>query len=159
MAQASTVSVVDKGWDKALRQLQHGKRQSLRVGIFGASSTVAHPRTGKSVGDIAKTNEYGEGSTPSRSMIRTWVDTNVKKMQGDLIHAYGRVIKAHMSPAVEKAELTRLGKRYVAQVQARIERMRIPPKNHPMTIRRKGFDHPLIETRQLIESFRFEVKT
>lgn len=159
MTTTGKVQVRDNGYRKMMNRLMYGKNRSLLVGIFGENADQVHPRSGLTVGEYAMRNEMGEGSTPSRSMIRAWVDNRETAMKKELVRAYARVLRARMSDATEKSELTRLGKKYAQQVRSRIERKRIPPvKNRPRTIARKGFDHPLIETRLLLDSIDHKVE-
>lgn len=131
------------------------ERPVLRVGILQKDEGVLHPRSGKTLGEVAAANEFGDG-VPTRSFIRAWVDERVAVFSEEFKKTYNIIIGAKFDPTVEHRELTALGKQYAKLIVDRIENF-IPPPNAAFTVARKGFNHPLIETGLLVDSIDAEV--
>ena len=102
------------------------------------------------VADVALFNEYGGGHTPPRPFMdktfrwyhKKW-KSNIEKLIYDTMNF--------------KAVLEDLGPAVVHDIQSVIEDFDTPP-NAPSTIKAKGFNNPLIDSGQMLNSVRYEVK-
>ena len=102
------------------------------------------------VAQVALFNEYGGGHTPPRPFMnktfrwyhRKWLKT-IEGLVYDTMNL--------------RATLEDMGPTIVADIQSVIEDLDNPP-NAPATIKQKGFNNPLIDSGQMLNSVRYEVK-
>ena len=102
------------------------------------------------VAQVAMFNEYGGGYTPPRPFMdktfrwyhRKWFNT-IRGLIYDTMNL--------------KAVLEDMGPTVVADIQSVIEDLDNPP-NAPATIKQKGFNNHLIDSGQMLNSVRYEVK-
>ena len=141
-----SVTVRDLGYDKIMRELETLDSTVVEVGIqSGAEGDVI---------ERAFYNEYGTESIPERSFIRSSFDENRK----DLDNAIDRLwsdVKAGKATARGAADI--LGNRHEAQIKAKIEKGPFVA-NSPATIAAKGSSTPLINTGEMKNSVKYEVK-
>jgi hypothetical protein len=149
----SPVRVVDHGAKRAM-QLSKQPRLKLRIGVLPSDAGTKHKDSGESVGQIALWAEYGWPGVKGRYWLDGWLieeaDVIVKQLAADT----HRVI---MASADERTALERRGSVYRQQVDDRIRFANVLRGNAPSTIAKKGFDLPLIDTEQFIETIRWEV--
>lgn len=135
-----------KKLDDELRRLGRkiGRGAALRVGFL---ENATYP-DGRSVAMVAAANNFGTAKIPARSFF--------SNMVADKSPAWGRtlanLIEKH---GVEKA-MNLMGEGIRGQLQESIRETNEPPLA-PATIKRKGFDKPLIETSNMINSVDYEV--
>ena len=158
MASAVKVTVKDHGAKRAQALLKQ-QRHRLRVGILETEASQPHPsRPGTTVGQVAAWMEYGTEeyghTTPRRSWLFDWKDENIDVIVKQLAAATMRVIFANED---EKWALSKLGTIYRRQIEERIRYANVFASNAPSTIKKKGFDLPLIDTETFIEAIRWEV--
>lgn len=152
MSSDATVTLVDKdhGWvdfEKSMKQAGDGVFAD--VGLFDDDMDPE---------DIYKkglVNEFGDDSQniPERSWIRSTFDENEKAMIAAIIQDIRKADDMDLPKTIEE-----LGDMMVLLFKRKVEHMRSPP-NAPATIRKKGFDDPLIETREMVESIAKRMKT
>lgn len=109
------------------------------------------PRKAISVARVALANEFGGKNRPPRPFMRTTVKTKRKKWRDfvqDLLPQYIDNVNGMMEKLGEIA------------VEDLTEMIRIwsKPPNAPSTIRRKGFNDPLVDSGQMMNSVRMQVK-
>lgn len=90
--------------------------------------------------------------TPARPFFRGMIAKNKGEWPEDL----GKIIKA--ADYDQDVSLGRMGKLIEEQLQDSIREFSDPP-NAQSTIRKKGFDKPLIESKHMLDSVDSEVKT
>lgn len=135
-----------KKLDEELRRLGRkiGRGAALRVGFL---EDAAYP-DGRSVALVAAANNFGTARIPARPFF--------SNMVADKSPAWGRtlanLIERH---GVEKA-MNLMGEGIKSQLQESIRETNEPPLAES-TIERKGFDKPLIETSNMINSVDYEV--
>lgn len=135
-----------KKLDDELRRLGHkiGRGAALRVGFL---ENATYP-DGRSVAMVAAANNFGTARIPARPFF--------SNMVADKSPAWGRtlanLIEKH---GVEKA-MNLMGEGIKGQLQESIRETNEPPLA-PATIKRKGFEKPLIETSNMINSVDYEV--
>lgn len=155
MSGKSKVTIKDKGLNALLKRLKDEK-WTLTVGVHGAEGSAKEETSGGklTVLDVATVNEYGLG-VPERSFIRSWADetetTNAASLR--------KIAKTVLAGKYDiKTGLTRLGLRFVAQIQARIV-AHIAPENAESTIAKKKSSTPLVNTGQLKASILSKVSS
>lgn len=121
----------------------------LRVGFL---ENATYP-SGEYVATIAASNEFGDPSNnqPPRPFFRNMIAANLPAWPLEV----GKVIKA-VDFDGEKA-LQLIGERIKDQLQGSIRELVEPPLS-PYTIKKKGFDKPLIDTGHMLNSVDYDVK-
>ncbi len=130
-----------------------GKRHvdaRLEFGILAKDGRKKYPN-GATLADVAQWNHDGTSTIPARPFLA--LDPGEVKAK---LKWVSQQFFAGKGSAAEALEF--LGRWAVAQVRAKID-AHIPPPNAPSTEARKGFDHPLIETRRLYDSIKSEVRS
>ncbi len=120
---------------------------TVEAGFF---SDVTYP-DGTPVKLVAAYNEFGDPlqNRPARPFMRMASDENAFKWQSELerIAANG---------ATSEEALNAVGRMMVADIQKMILTGKYAPL-HPRTIRKKGHDQPLIDTRLMLNSVEYRV--
>jgi len=109
----------------------------------------------RSQSNFSSTHAHGPYTItiPPRPFFRTMITQNQRSWAPTL----ARILKTNKRIDAESA-LSMLGEIMVGQLKASIIAMKSPP-NAPSTIRKKGFDDPLIETGHMLNSVDYEVTT
>lgn len=118
-----------------------------RVGFFENSKYSG----GKSVSQVARYNEFGLG-VPMRPFMRPAVIENRSRIREILKSEYKRSLKNNDNTMLV---LGRLGQYVQGLIQAQIVNTYDPP-NAPSTIKRKGFNKPLVDTGVMLASVRHQ---
>ena len=137
--------------DAALRELaaKVAVPATLRVGFL---ENARYP-DGTPVAMIAAINEYGRPPTqPPRPFFRNMI----RDKQGEWPTAIADLLKANDLDAVKALDLA--GAAIAGQLRQSIVDL-VSPALAASTIRRKGFDKPLIDTGHMMNSVDHEVKT
>ncbi|WP_387690785.1 hypothetical protein [Photorhabdus sp. RM71S] len=134
--------------EEALMKYLNNSNLELRAGIF---ESATYP-DGTPVATAGYINEYGapEASIPPRPFFRTVIANGNHEWSGVL----ARGIKHYNGNA--KQAMSALGGVIVDELQASVLSWTAPP-NSPLTVAKKGFNKPLVETAQLSRSFSYEV--
>ena len=106
--------------------------KELRVGLFGEQAQKGY------------WNEYGEGNAPPRPFMRYFANY-VKQGVSDIYT--DEFTGVHFN----YLDISRIGAILAGDLQDIIEDWSQPP-NAPSTIRKKGFNNPLIHTRDMVNS-------
>jgi hypothetical protein len=145
----ATISGGDK-LERALLEMarQVSKPATLRVGFLG---NATYP-DGKSVALIAALNEFGTSRQPPRPYFRNMI---AQRSPG-----WPAAIAVNLRANNYDAErsLDDVGQAIAGQLQQSIRDLTSPPLS-PVTIAKKGFDKPLIETGQMLNSVGYEVNS
>lgn len=137
--------------NKAMAELARklGKPMSLRVGFL---EKATYP-DGTPVGMIAAINEFG---APSRNQPpRPFFRNMIAAKQNEWPAAIAGVFKASNYDAAKTFDI--VGAAIAGQLRQSITDLMSPPLA-ASTIRRKGFDKPLIDTGHMLKSVDHEVK-
>lgn len=103
-----------------------------------------------SVASVAAHNEYGGGFTPPRPFMRDTINKNWRKWR--------RFVQDRLPVTLDaKKTMIELGDMVSDDVRTMILTYTTPP-NAPSTVRIKGFNKPLVDSGQMSESVRMEVK-
>ncbi len=121
-----------------------------------------YPEKNISVGQVAIINEYGTETIPPRPAFRIGLERSVTKNK-KLIDAALKNITNHLltgrKDSIQRQltqALTQIGKSAKKETKDIIKQGSMTP-NAPLTIKKKGFDHPLWETGLLYESVEYLV--
>ncbi|CCE07593.1 conserved hypothetical protein [Bradyrhizobium sp. STM 3843] len=141
-----------KGGDKleaALREIAQkvSKPGTLRVGFLEGAT---YP-DGTSVALVAASNEFGTKRIPPRPFFRNMIAAK----SDEWAPAIGQLLPQNGYDAPKVLALA--GDAIKGQLQQSIRDTNSPPLS-PVTIEKKGFDKPLIETAHMIMSVGAEVK-
>ena len=128
---------------------------------FGVTNNK-YPEKNISVGQVAIINEYGTETIPPRPAFRIGLERSVAKNK-KLIDAALKNITNHLltgrKDSIQRQltqALTQIGKSAKKETKDIIKQGSMTP-NAPLTIKRKGFDHPLWETGLLHDSVEYLV--
>lgn len=122
------------------------------VGVFFDTDTYEN---GATVAQVAAWNEYGTEDIPSRPFMRQSFDENRKNLEQILEEGFGDLLDGKILPS---SVLNKAGKELKTKMKKKIVDFKTPP-NAPSTIRKKGFDNPLIHTKKLLRSIEFKKAT
>lgn len=98
-------------------------------------------------------NHYGTEHIPKRPFVDLAADRN-NNWQKYVDEAIGNVIDSNTSLI---AEVGKVGAIAVKDMKSIIENKQILPMNAPKTIKKKGFDHPLLETGALVDAIKYKI--
>ena len=123
------------------------KEGICRIGFFEDSKYEG----GKPVAFVAMCNEYGLG-VPMRPFMRPALHENRSKIIAELRSQYRQALKNNKNTMLV---LEIMGEKVKGLVQEQIA-IKVEPANAPSTIKRKGFNKPLIETGIMFASVRHQ---
>lgn len=136
--------------DRALAEMarQVNKPASLKVGFLAGAT---YP-DGTSVPLVAALNEFGTSRQPARPFFRNMIAQRSP--------AWPAAVAANLKANNYDAErsLDDVGMAIAGQLQQSIRDLTAPPLS-PVTIARKGFAKPLIDTGHMLNSVGYEVTT
>lgn len=124
------------------------KAETLRVGFLEGATAP----NGNSIPLRAALNEFGTGKIPPRPFFRNMI----AEKSDEWPEAIAGLLKANDYDAQKALDLT--GEGIKGQLQQSIRDTYTPPLA-ASTIKRKGFDKPLIEHGDMINAVDFEVKS
>lgn len=141
---------IDRGYKKLIASM---RKVALRPKVVSIGVRAGGP---SDLPLIAAVNEFGssDGRIPERSFLRSTIDENRAKYEGQLSKVIGAVIDGK---STLRAGLNKIGVGVVGDVKRKITALKDPP-NAASTIAQKGSDNPLIDTGRLRASIDFEVK-
>ena len=130
------------------RLAQSGSGPEVRVGFLEGAT---YP-DGKSVAMIAAIQEFGGGHVPPRPFFRNMIKAKAPTW-GDSI---GKMLRAASYDGAKT--MGRMGELIKGQLQQSIVDLTSPPLA-PATVARKGFEKPLVDTGNMLNSVDYEVST
>lgn len=136
--------------EKLLKNLNKMKKLQVRVGVQGGKKYKEKSRDGKEkegadLVDIAIWNELGTDRIPARPFLGQTVDQHGAEIQKAAAQLVQKICKGQLDA---QSALDNLGVLMVGYVQNQISDGDFVP-NAPSTIRLKGSERPLINTKQL----------
>lgn len=140
----------DNGY-AALRAVfdQNGTR--LEAGVFGNKGETYD--NGVTTTDIGEWAESGTKTMPARPWLSGWLDENWELVIFRLRMEMSRVVRGQQT---KNQALSRVGRMIRDGIRERIL-AKIPPPNAPATIKKKGFDHPLLETGRFLKAITYRI--
>lgn len=145
MIKAAVKTKTNTGAQKKLRRLN----QSIILKAGFLAPAASYP-DGAKVAHVAQYMEFGTNTIPARPFFRTAITRNKKKWRARL---YKDIQKDYNTLTAFK----RLGVLIQADIRDSIKNGAYTPLK-PYTIRRKGFDKPLIDTGIMLRSVDWEVR-
>ena len=134
------------------------KKKTVVVGVLGSKATERKRGSDGDVTvvDVASWNEFGTDKIPARSFLRSTYEQDKAKFLGIISRLRNEIALGKMD--IKKA-LSIVGEYAQAQVQKKITDGGDPfIPNTPTTAVKKGSTSPLIDTGQLRQSIRYEVR-
>ena len=135
----------DLGYRKIMREIHKLERTTVTVGIQANESG--------DVIDKAFYNEYGTENIPERSFIRAAFDENRADIDTTIGRLWGGVMRGKLAA---KRAAAILGQRHQDQVKTKVRNGPFTP-NADSTVAAKGSSKPLIDTKEMVNSIRYEV--
>lgn len=147
----------DSKYQKLRKQLKKAKgKPHVAVGVLGQDGGKRHEDSVATIVDVASWNEFGTDTAPARSFLRSVYEQDVAKFLSIMRRVRMQVATGKMSI---KDALELVGIYAQAQVQKKITDGGDPYiPNAARTIEKKGSSSPLIDTGQLRQSIRYEVR-
>ncbi len=140
------VKVIDRGFNNYVDAMKALNSKVVAVGLFA-----------KAGDDVLKKgihNEFGTEKIPERSFLRSTFNKEYKKVAG----RFNRIVEGiNKKDYRVQSKLKLIGVEQVGAVQQMITDIKTPP-NAPSTIKKKGFDNPLIETGEMRSKISSEVR-
>ena len=136
--------------EKLMRELETLKRTQVRVGFRQGE---AQEENGVEIVDVAMWNELGTSSTPSRPFMRDSVDKHIDAIQDFCMKQGKQVVEGKITA---QQCLNAIGVYQKGLVQTEIRDGEFEP-NAPSTIKKKGSDHPLIDTGTMRQSVSYVI--
>jgi hypothetical protein len=121
---------------------------TLNVGFLEGST---ESKDGESSAQVAYFNEFGTKTSPPRPFFRTMIAQESPHWGDDM----GKVLVATNYDVTKTLNL--MGEELRGELVASIDAFTDPP-NAPSTIRRKGFNKPLVDTGDMRRAANYEVK-
>lgn len=143
----------DVGLKKVLKQIEKTSALKLRVGVVGAKAaerTADGRLTNAENAVIQMFGLAGPPGSPARDFLNQPFRDKKSRIATILRRVAGRIVKLQETPEMA---LDWAGKELAEIPKTAIDfSPRNMPRNAPVTVARKGFDHPLVETRGLQQS-------
>ena len=137
---------------RKLAEVSRNLRATRQVRV-GLPKGVQDYPDGTSLVEVATRHEFGDGSIPQRSFLRSTVSENETGYRDVMAGLAKRVVNQKDTP--EQA-MGKLGQTVVSDVQKKIAEG-IQPELSPETIQRKKSSKPLIDTGHLRQSITWEI--
>lgn len=149
-----TISKDTKGWEVLRKQLMELGKTELDVGFINSHYGAENDNLPHAL--IAQVQEEGSPSQniPPRPFIRVGFKDYLKSGKAD--QNFVAIMKLVMSGQSVLKAYTQAGPYFVKHLQDVMKAWDTPP-NAPYTVAQKGFNNPLIETGELVNSVDFKV--
>lgn len=147
-----TIKDTDHGYSNLVSVLSRGGMK-LKVGIFPDGEGAKIYDSGATVADVGFWAEEGTKNQPPRRWFSGWFRGNK-----DLLAFWikGEMRRVIMDKQTTEEALNRIGKKVVGGIQKGILQG-VPPPNAPLTVKRKGHGHMLIETGKFIQAIAYRI--
>ncbi len=160
MAEKTTiVDIATKEGLHARHQINELCKLTVKVGFPAGGATYKDEETGEeelSVAEVAAFNEFGtsDGRTPARPFLSNSIDLHEEEITKFAEKLFKQLCKGRLDA---KELMQKLGVFQKGVVQKEIVDGTYAP-NSPYTIKKKGSDHPLIDTGLMRQSVTFIVQ-
>ena len=137
------IGILEKDGSRKKQKFKRVGKQNIKV--TSDSITLA---------EVAMFNEFGMGNNPERSFIRSTYDENIKSWMSDFDNL---LYAAMMNDRSFEGVLHTIADTIMSDIKKTIVRISTTQDNAKSTQAAKGFNSPLIATRELIRSINYEV--
>lgn len=143
----------DLGWYGFTKRIEEMDKTIATIGLHEDAGSYPD---GDHIPDIGFFNEYGatNANIPERSFIRSTIEEKLPVLKQKTEELKNEIIT---NAAPVKAGLAKIAFYIQESIKGKITDIKFPP-NAISTIRRKGFDDPLIESQLMQRSITFKVK-
>lgn len=150
MASGPTVSLYKKGGGVAFLQ-------RIKQALIGPTTyEVGLPKDAvdKDIIQRAAWNEFGTKRIPARPFMRISTESNRRKYELNFIRDARRL---SVGATTIRQVLDEAGREAAQDMKKTIDNF-VPPRNAASTVRKKGFDHPLIETGEMKDAITYKLR-
>lgn len=140
----------DSEYKKFKNKIDASNDLEVAVGIH---EDAGFNENGDDILEYAIWNHYGTEHIPKRPFVDLAADRN-NNWQKYVDEALGNVTDNNTSLRIEASKVGAIA---VKDMKSIIENKEIPPPNKPSTIKKKGFDHPLVETGALLSKIKYKI--
>jgi hypothetical protein len=155
MTKVNKTTDTDKGASRIIGEAKKTNGSYVDIGVHSdAGDHESDDLTADlvTIAEVAFWNEYGTSNIPERSFIRATIDANRKRLERETQKLYRKVVDGKIDT---KKALDMLGLRIQEMIKQTILEQNDPP-NAPSTVERKGFNNPLVDSRQLWRSIAYK---
>jgi hypothetical protein len=145
-----SVEWIDMGLEELLPRMNLLDKSRVQVGIVGAAAERSSANGDLTMAELALIQELGTETIPPRPFIHPALHTTAAQEEAAKI-AHAGVFFENLDLALDHA-----GERLAQQMRDTILHGHLEP-NAPETVRRKGFDQPLIETTGLVDAIGYQI--
>lgn len=139
-------------WDDMYEGIEKGFYSSYGLGGKNTGKSRRYsPKKPISVAEVAAANEFGGGHRPPRPFMRWTLKNRARKWRkvvADILPQYAHDLKKVMSVLGEIA----------AEDLADTIKIWTRPPNAPSTVKKKGFNDPLVDSGQMMNGVRWKVE-
>lgn len=128
--------------------------EKLKGALDKAKKSDTYVEVGLFEPDLAQIgyyNEYGTAAAPPRPFVKASVELNQGKYEAMMAKTVSKIIKGGSG-----LDLESLGNEASEDMSHYATNLK-EPANAPSTIKRKGFDNPLIDTGAMVDSIAYKV--
>lgn len=143
-------TVNDKAWKQHVKQMRELARTEIAVGVLGESGSHM---VNIAIWNHMGTRLHGKQHTPPRP----YMDETMVRIENELHRRNSQAILLIQSGMPVRQALNRVGIWVQGEMQQTIADFSDPP-NAQSTIKKKGFDNPLIESGGLRQAIAFTVR-
>ncbi len=141
---------IDLGWRNVTGQLKLLDGSRIRIGLPPDGKTSGRYSMDKLI-EVGFSNEFGAGSIPERSFVRSAFDENFSSLKLIITFEMNKILSGFGSAL---RSLNVIGKKVKDDIRGKILTGPFAPLSS-RTIAKKGHSTPLIETHQLLNSIQF----
>jgi HK97 gp10 family phage protein len=150
------VHIIDKGWNKLLKETKRAASLEVAVGILEGAQNDGAQNDGVSVAEYATYNEFGTEKIPSRPFMATSFDENAASISNDFTVQYSKILRGAQTA---RGALTAIGLKHVGSIKSVITGRNFLPKLADATIaRKKGSTKTLIDSSVMVNSVQISVR-
>lgn len=147
----------DTGAKRIGEELSKLGKLALTIGFQGQPALELYDGGKVNVATVALFNEFGTQNMPARGFMRRTVAQNLQAIQSEFATHFAAVAELRET-AIEA--MFAVGKFVADSMVDEINTSTAwAAPNAPSTIKRKGFDHPLIETEMMKQAITWAVRT
>lgn len=144
------VKVKDHGWKRIRAQVKALDKRSVTVGLHEKDAGEREPNAVMR----GYYNEFGTENIPARPFIRGTHDEKKREWATKITRRFRSLMYGHIDA---EQFLRMVGRMSRDDIKAAVIAWSTPP-NAPRTVAQKGFDDPLIETGEMRDAVRYNVK-
>lgn len=142
----------DMGLALILKNIAGMNNTQVAVGIVGEAAQRPSSDGRMTMGDVATINEYGtrDGHIPPRHFVRSALHTPLAMSLAAGV-ARAAITSSNVAMAYDRA-----GRQLAEKMKQNVERGDFIT-NAPETVKKKGFNHPLVDNRGLVDAIGHEL--